>query len=74
MREQDKRRNIESPEDTKLGLRKIDELADTAIKLEANGLAELSIVEGSIVHSLSVLHRLSYEDQKIKSGLLPERK
>lgn len=49
-----------------LGIKKLEELADTAIKLEALGLAELSVVENSIIHSLSVLHGLTYEREKVK--------
>lgn len=55
-----------------LALGKLDSLAETAIRLEANGLARLSKVEDSIVDSVSMLHRLGYEDGKVKS--LPSAK
>lgn len=55
------------------GLKQLELLADTAIKMEANSLAHLPVVEDEIVYALSVLYRLSYESQKIKTGKLVEK-
>ncbi|WP_420641031.1 hypothetical protein [Candidatus Leptofilum sp.] len=65
MREQPAMSNVEA-----LGIRKFDRLADTAVKLEANGLARLGVVEDGIIDSASKIHRLGYERGKIKK--LPE--
>jgi hypothetical protein len=48
------------------GLERIDTLADLGIRLEADGLANINSYEDQLINSISVLHRLSYEKQKLK--------
>lgn len=56
-----------------LGLEKLNEIADLGIRLEADGLANLYVFEDSVINAISVLHRLSYEQQKLKVGVPREK-
>lgn len=56
-----------------IGLEKLNELANLGIRLEADGLANLHSYEDGVINSISMLHRLSYEQQKLKPNLPHER-
>lgn len=56
-----------------LGLEKLNEIATLGIRLEADGLANLYVFEDSVINAISVLHRLSYEQQKLKVGVPREK-
>lgn len=56
-----------------VGIGKLEQLADTGIRLEADGLANLYGYEDQVINAISMLHRLSYEQQKLKVGVPSEK-
>ncbi len=56
-----------------LGLENLNEIADLGVRLEADGLANLDVFEDSVMNAISVLHRLSYEQQKLKVSVAREK-
>ena len=72
-RQQDLIYRTSDPEKTRRGLQEFERLSDTIVQLEANGLASMPKVEDSLMSSTSKLHRLGYEQQKVKTANTLER-
>jgi len=62
-------RNMAISEETQKGLQLMDKTANLIIRLEVDGLASMPVVEDSLMHTISQLHRLSYEEQKVLSKI-----
>jgi len=71
LREQESQEVLETLEQYRQALSKLNEMADLMIELDKKGLARLPVVEQTFMRSLSMLHRLGYEERKIKTRLLP---
>ncbi len=72
MRERESREALENLEQYHQALNKLNEIADLMIELDKKGLARLPVVEQTFMRSMSMLHRLGYEEQKVKTRLLPD--
>lgn len=71
LREKDSREAIEHLEQYRQALDTLNQIADLMIELDKKGLAHLPTVEQTFMRSVSMLHRLGYEDQKVSSHPAP---
>jgi hypothetical protein len=67
---QDRKFANEQLEDYRQFLKKMNEIADLVAQLDKKGLARGSIVEETLMNSMSLLHRLGFEKRKVKIGKL----
>lgn len=74
MQDREVQDTIDSLEQYHQALGKLNQIADLMIELDKKGLARLPVVEQTFMRSVSMLHRLGYEQQKVKSRLLPGQK
>lgn len=63
---------LPSTEQMHRGLVIVSRDSDLIIRLDADRLADISKVEDSYMHSISQLHRLSYEQGKVTTSLPPQ--
>jgi hypothetical protein len=68
MQEQESEWAINSLEQYRRAMNELNQIADLAIELERKGLASLPKVEDTVMYSISVLHRLGNEQQKVRIG------
>lgn len=65
MKEQENTLALDRLEDYRQGLDKLNQIADLAIELEKKGLANLPVVEDTLVHSISIINRLGHEKRVV---------
>lgn len=69
---QQRKTAIQNLEDYRAFLTKMNEVADLAVELDRKGLARGIIVEEMAIKSISMLHRLGFEEQKVKLPSIQE--
>jgi hypothetical protein len=69
LRQRESQDALEHIEQYHQALERLNQIADLMIELDKKGLAHLPTVERTFMRSVSMLHRLGYEDKKVKSQL-----